>query len=153
MTTFPLSALPVGSWPAITMPSGFNSLANAASTLSTGEIDNSPDAARYDWINVVVNLGSFSPSAGAVVEGTLVPKLNGSYPSIAGATWPIGSLLFPQAMCSIDSGSGAKIAFLGFRVVLPVPHKLLIRNGTGVAFAATGNSVVWAGALRETRTT
>jgi len=127
MTAFPQTALAGSGWSTVTMPSGFNSLANAASILSTGTIDNTADPQRFDYILLDIGLGSFTASAGALMV-------------------PIGS-------CFIDSGPGAKVAKIAFRVVAPAVYKVCVRNSAGAAFAASGNSVAWAGVLRETRTT
>jgi len=94
MTAFPQTALAGSGWSTVTMPSGFNSLANAASILSTGTIDNTADPQRFDYSLLDIGLGSFTASAGALIEAALVPTLNGSYPSIGGTTFPIGSLLY-----------------------------------------------------------
>lgn len=151
MTAFPQTALAASGWPPLTMPSGFNSLAPNGVQTSTGEIDNSGTTARFDWLHLYVALGSFNPSAGGVVEVTLLPKFNGSYPSLT--VWPVGSAALLQAACQLDAGAAAKVALFRFFGLAPTLYKVMVRNGTGVAFAATGNSVAWAGSLRETRST
>lgn len=151
MTAFPQTALAASGWPTLAMPSGFNSLAANAVQTSTGEIDNRGTTARFDWIDLHIGLGSFNPSAGGMVEVTMLPKFNGSYPSLT--VWPVGSRAFPQAACQLDTGAAAKVALFSFYGLRPTLYKVMVRNGTGVAFAASGNSVAWAGTLRETRAT
>ena len=151
MTAFPQTALADSGWPTLAMPSGFNSLAANAVQTSTGEIDNRGTTARFDWIDLHIGLGSINPSAGGMVEVTMLPKFNGSYPSLT--VWPVGSRAFPQAACQLDTGAAAKVALFSFYGLRPTLYKVMVRNGTGVAFAASGNSVAWAGTLRETRAT
>ena len=149
MTAFPMTAL---SFASLAFASGLNSLANGSSVLSSGVIDNSDAAARFDWIVAEISLTSINTTANGQVQGFLVPSIDGTYLTAAGGSnIPLASNIYPYDACSLDPGASAKQAGLLFLNCLPVPYKLLIVNATGVAFASTGNTVKWAGCLRETR--
>jgi hypothetical protein len=150
-----MTAFPNTNYPALTTLTftGVNSLASGASALSGGIISNDDTATeRFDELWVEIVLGSFNPGSNAIIEGQLIPAFDGTnFISIAGSVFmPAGSST-PYAFCSVDTGAAAKRASLVFFNIRPVSYKLQLKNSTAAAFNASGNTVQYAGILRETR--
>jgi hypothetical protein len=148
MTLFKNAAFPA--YTAITI--AMDTLAPGALALSTTEIDNSLTGNRHDFITINVLLNSFSPaSVQPVLEGWLVPAFDGTnYVSIDATSTPLGSLSTPYAYCSMTTGASGKRVLLGFGPLLNFKYKLLLKNGTGTAFATGTKTVSWSGTAKET---
>lgn len=152
MTAFVDLVLPA--YASLSFGTDLNSLASGSTKLSTGVIDNNNSGNnRYRVIVIKVALGSFTPVYPGMLEGWLVPELDGAYQSLSAlTTTPIGGSCNPYAFCQLDASAATKIGGLQFEGgVLPINYKLLLRNSSGATFNASGNTVSWTGTLRETR--
>jgi hypothetical protein len=144
MSEFPLKDYNTAAALTITL----NSLAIGAVVTSTTTINNTATN-RFDEILVEVTIASLAATATAI-NGALIPSTDGTtFQTITG--FPVGSDSVPLAYAYVDSGTSAKRALLRFRQLAPLQYKVMILNGLGVAWAASGNSATWRGSLRETR--
>jgi hypothetical protein len=144
MSEFPLKDYSSSTTLTITL----NSLAIGAVVTSSTNINNT-STARYDEILIELILGSVVAAASAL-DGALIPSLDGTnFQTIS--TFPVGSDAVPLAYGWVDAGTSIKRAYLRFRQVAPLQYRLMVRNGLGIALAASGNSAAWRGSLRETR--
>lgn len=111
---------------------GLNSLADGSGVLG-GALGNS-DATELDLLcDLELVLASLTPAADAYVECYLVPSIDdanfGDTPGIH-----VGNF-------RIETGTGAKRAFLLNVEVPPKDHKFYLVNQTGVALASSGNTL------------
>jgi hypothetical protein len=156
MTAFVLKAISA-SFTALTMPAGFQGLANNGISVatSTNYIDNTSsggDTKRYRIIYIELQLATLNPTGSPIIDIALIPSFNGTnFHSLAGSLFPIASNMAPIAWASLDTGSAAKRVYFAFKNVDPVFYYPMVRNGTGVAFNGAGNVLGWQGSMPETR--
>jgi hypothetical protein len=152
MTAFPLLTYPA--FTSLTMPAGFQALANGASIMSTGAtIDNTEAAGKaYDRIVLEIILGSLNPTGVPMLDAALVPSYDGTnYHTLLGTVFPVGSDSIPVSSCNIETGAATKRGHIKFLDCDPIKYRVIVRNATNVAFAASGNTVGWSGTLYQTR--
>ena len=151
MTAFPQVTYPA--FTSVTMPAGYQSLANLASILSTGVIDNTESNGKaYDVIVLEIILGSYNPTGIPIFDAALIPSYDlTNYPTIVGTTFPLGSNSYPVASCYLDAGTSTKRGYIKFFDCDPIKYKVCVRNSTNATLAASGNTVGWSGTLRQTR--
>jgi hypothetical protein len=133
---------------------GLGGLTAGSSVLGSTVINNADNnTTKFDSIWIEITLTSINPSASTpIIEGQLIPSFDGTnYISVGGSVFPPAGRASPYDFCYIDQGASAKRASLLFVNCQPVRYRLLIRNSTGIGFAASGHTVTWAGNLRETR--
>lgn len=151
MTAFPLLTFPA--FASLTMPAGFQALANAASIMSTGIVDNTEAAGKaYDVLVFEIVLGSLNPTGVPRLDAALVPSYDGTnFHTLLGTVFPVGSDSIPISSCTIEAGTATKRAHIKFFDCDPIKYKVIVLNSTNVALAASGNTVGWSGTLRQTR--
>lgn len=117
-----------------------NSLGNNTLSAASAAIANQTNLDMYADLEVV--LGSLSPAAGAYVAIYIALAIDGTnYPAPAGADMRLTST---QLLCVIPIGTTATTAYrVAVRNVLlpPGTFKLYLDNQTGVALAASGNTL------------
>lgn len=115
-----------------------NSLANAGRVL-TGEIDNSSDLKTAIDIETHIDTQASARSAGAAVDIYLLPSMDGT--TFPGSTSEDPSVNMLVGSFSFDATTGARSDVLTGIVLPPGKHKILLKNNTGQAFAASGNTL------------
>jgi hypothetical protein len=114
-----------------------NSLANAGLSALGTEVNNETDLAIYGDFELV--LASLTPTGTPYVALYLVPAVDNTptYPDTAASFLPIYlATQFPLA-----TGAAAKRSTIVNIPIPPLKFKVLIENRTGVAFAASGNTL------------
>jgi hypothetical protein len=115
-----------------------NSLANNAFSSSGATIDNLTDLYLYINLELVLAAQGTARSSGAYVEVWMERTLDGTnYEDRANAA-------FTQALLTafqLDAATTARRLVLTNVVIPPVPFRLYVRNLTGQAFAASGNTL------------
>jgi hypothetical protein len=114
-----------------------NSLANAAFVSAGAAIDN--ETALYEYIAFELVLAALSPTAGAYVDVWIDPTMDGTNYSDAAKPLQTSSLL-----CAFQLDTTASTAQRVILPAVPIPpykFKLQLRNGAGVALAASGNTL------------
>ena len=116
-----------------------NSLANNGFSAVSAAFDNTSNLNQWFWFEVI--LASLNPTAGAYVNIYAVPSLDlTNYADAPSSTNPGNHLLV--ATLSITTGSAAKRQATVEAVKLPPGKwKFVVKNGCGVAFASSGNSI------------
>lgn len=116
-----------------------NSLGNGAFCSVGSAYDNTSNLDEWFWFDLV--LASLNPTAGAYVNIYAVPSLDGTnYADAPSSTNPGNHMLV--ATLSITTGSAAKRQMSLFPFLLPPGKwKFVIKNGTGVSFGASSNTL------------
>jgi hypothetical protein len=116
-----------------------NALANGGFTVVGPAFDNSVNL--DEWMGVEVNLASLTPTAGAYVQIFIVISMDGTnYEDAPSSTNP-GSMQL-VATISVSTGAGTKrVSTKDLFRIPPGKFKFVLKNQTGVALAATGNTV------------
>lgn len=123
---------------ATALSTDLNSLANGATSATSGAIDNTTNRDLYHDLTLTVAAQGSARSAGATVSVYLVMALDGTNYDDAHATTAELVAVFP-----LDAATTARQAT---RRDVPVPPGLFryfVVNGTGQAFAASGNLLEW----------
>lgn len=117
-----------------------NALANAGFSAVGVAIDNLTDL--YEYISFELVLAALSPTAGAYVDIWIDLTLDGTNYADPAKPLQVSALL-----CSFQLDTTAATAQRVIRATVPIPpskFKLQLRNGAGVALAATGNTLKYA---------
>lgn len=124
---------------ATVMTTELNGLANATRAVS-GERDNSTDLYVYADLELVVTFAS-APTADTVCELYLIPSIDGTtYTDGETTTIQPAATEFVGAFYVRNVTSAQRIAVRGV-VIPPGKRKWVLRNFTGVAMAASGNTL------------
>lgn len=114
-----------------------NSLADAAFSSASSAIDNETDL--YEFIAIELVLASLSPASGAFVDVWIDYALDGTNYADASKALQLSALL---GTFQIDTAATtAQRLFLSGLRLAPMKFKLQVRNKSGVAFAASGNTL------------
>lgn len=116
-----------------------NALANGGFSVVGPAFDNT--ANLDEWMGVDIVLASLTPTAGAYIQIFIAVSLDGTtYEDAPSATQPGAMQLV--ATVSVSTGASAKRVMTKdlFRIP-PCKFKFVLKNATGVALAATGNTV------------
>lgn len=118
------------------MTTALDGLANATFAGVGAAIDNETDL--YPYIAFEVNLASLDPTAGAFVDIWINASLDGT--NYATPTKP---LITSNLLCTIqlDDASAAQRLVKGNILIPPLKFKLDLRNMSGVALNASGNTL------------
>lgn len=120
-----------------TLTTELNSLANAGYSAIGTEIDNTSNL--YEWFAVHVHLGSLNPTGTPYLTLFFASELASTYEDAASSTNK--GFHMQVATVSLTTGSAAKeSASQPFRLG-PGKYKGQLLNGSGVALAASGNTV------------
>ena len=114
-----------------------NALANGAFVAVGAEIANETDL--YEYIVVEFVLAALSPTSGAYVDIWIDYQPDGTNYADPGKALHNSSLL-----CTLPLDTTAATAqriVSPARMIMPLDFKLQLRNGAGVAFAASGNTL------------
>jgi hypothetical protein len=115
-----------------------NSLANGGYSAAGTEIDNSANLDQ--WGSFEINLASLNPTTGAYLQLFIVTAPDGTnYEDNPSSTNP-GSHA-SVAIVSIATGSATKRVMTPWFRLPPTKFKVVLLNGAGVAFAASGSTV------------
>ena len=112
-----------------------NSLANGSLSTLSSAIDNT--TGLYEYLAVEVALASINPSGTPYVTVYLFYSLDGT-------NYEDGSASASHAVAvslPVTTGSSAKRAVSRHIPLQPLPFKLAVQNNTGVALAASGNTL------------
>jgi hypothetical protein len=138
MATVKWSAAPASRGTVLTTE--LNALANAAYSAAGPAYDNTSNLDQWFWFDFTAG-GTATPTAGANLQIFAVPSLDGTNYADAASSTQVG---FHQlvATISIKTGAGTKRDMTLYPVQLPPgKFKFVLKNGTGVALAATGNTL------------
>lgn len=111
-----------------------NSLANAGVSSASAAIDN--ETGLYRYISVELYLASLNPTGTPIVQVYLTPSLDAT--NFEDATPPTFSLL---TTFDLATGAAAKRRVRYNIPIPPLQFKLIVKNGSGVAFASSGNTL------------
>lgn len=121
------------------LSTGLDSLANAAFSASGAEVDNTTGLFQYINLELVIAAQGVARSAGAVVEvwTEVAVDATPNYPDRAVADLISNFLRSFQ----LDAATTARRLTLTNIPIPPLKLKLYVKNGTGQAFAASGNTL------------
>jgi hypothetical protein len=120
-----------------TVSTELNSLANNAFSAVSGIYDNSTNL--DEWAAFVLDLASLTPAAGAYVQFFLTDSLDGTnFEDAASSTNPGAHQLV--ATVSLTTAVGTRRANTPPFRLPPGKMKWVLKNSSGVAFAASGNT-------------
>jgi hypothetical protein len=117
-----------------------NSLADNAATALSVEEDNSASGQRWPMamVEILIAAQGTARAAGASVSLFVVPSTDGTNYGDAATEATLNNYLV--GVYSLDAATTAR--YLTGRIVLPpTKYKVALRNNTGQAFAASGNTV------------
>lgn len=122
------------------MTTELNSLANGSSVVGTTEYDNSASANLYFWADFEMSVTYVTaPTNMTPVEIFIIPAENGTDYADADTSNPPRGLLAGAFMVR-NTTATQRIVARGLS--LPAAKfKLMVRNNTGQAFAASGNTI------------
>ena len=111
-----------------------NSLGNGSVSSASAAIDNETDLYRY--VSLELYLASLNPTGTPIVQVYINPSLDGT--NYEDTTPPSFSLL---TTFDLATGSATKRRVRFNIPIPPLKFKLIVKNGSGVAFAASGNTL------------
>lgn len=116
-----------------------NSLANGSASAVGSAFDNTTNSDQYAAADIV--LASLNPTAGAYLALFLVQSLDGTNYEDPATTSTNPGYHQLVATVSVTTGSAAKRIMTPVFRIPPGKWKLVLKNATGVALAASGNTV------------
>jgi hypothetical protein len=111
-----------------------NSLANGGVSSASGAIDN--ETGLYQYISLELYLGSLNPTGTPIVQVYLISTLDAT--NYDDTTPPTFNLL---TTFDLTTGATAKRRTRWNIPIPPLAFKLIVKNGSGVAFASTTNTL------------
>jgi hypothetical protein len=115
-----------------------NSLANVGFSAVGTAFDNTVNGDQFGWADIV--LESLTPAAGAYLELYLVQSLDGTtYEDAPSSTNPGTHMLAARVL--VTTGAAAKRIMTPLFLLPAGKFKPVLYNATGVAFAASANTV------------
>lgn len=111
-----------------------NSLANGSASAASGAIDN--ETGLYRYISLELYLASLNPTGTPIVQVYLIPTLDAT--NYEDTTPPNFSLL---TTFDLTTGAATKRRMRWNIPIPPLSFKLIVKNGSGVAFASSGNTL------------
>lgn len=118
------------------LSTGLNSLANNSNSSASSSIDNTTNLDLYADIELVLAAQGSARSAGATVTVYLLTSLDGTNFDDANETTAEVAAVFP-----LDAATTARRRTVRDVSIPPALFQLLVRNSTGQAFAASGNTI------------
>lgn len=120
-----------------TVSTELNSLANGAFSAVSGIYDNTTNL--DEWAAFVIDLASLTPTTGAYLQIFLIDSLDGTnYEDAASSTNPGAHQLV--ATVSLTAAVGTRRAVTAAFRLPPGKMKWVLKNSSGVAFAASANT-------------
>lgn len=113
-----------------------NSLANSGNSAASATIDNSGTRALYADFELVLAAQGVARSAGATVSLYLLTSLDGTNFDDAHEV-----TAEPAAVWALDAATNARRRTVRDVPIPPAPFRVFVRNSTGQAFAASGNTI------------
>lgn len=114
-----------------------NSLANGSASAASAAIDNTSNLDLFMDLELNLAVQGSARSAGAIVSVYMVASLDGGS-TYADVNTGVAELV---AVFPLDAATTARVAVRRGVALSPGLHKLVVLNGTGQAFAASGSTL------------
>jgi len=116
-----------------------NSIADAASSDASSEIDNTTDLHMFDDLVLSVTFGS-APTASEPIELYLLPAIDGTnfVTGSSSITPPLNTL---RGVFTVQNTTSAQLVTLMNVAIPPGKFKYMITNNSGQAFPASGSTL------------